>query len=318
MEPRRPELRDFGVSEREYRLYTGARSNVDEVDGQLLGVTYFVVVLIVVSVAFFVTRSWGTTIGWGIGAVFCFPITGAIAFGISTLIQPVCTWFQRNRMLVSDVPHKIRNYDEAVKVYLDAYGQWEESECQRKEHERQVREAEQRQRDVLRRQQRKREQFWQSLDGIEFEQEVAALCRAMSYYVETTPRTGDQGIDLILKQRGKTTIVQCKAHKNPVGPAVVRELYGSMYDYGADSAVLARSGGFTKGVLNFAQDKKITLLDAPELARLAVQYGHEIKQMPETSPTCPKCERSMVLRYGNRGAFWGCPTFPTCRGTRAV
>ncbi len=34
------------------------------------------------------------------------------------------------------------------------------------------------------------------------------------------------------------------------------------------------------------------------------------------APTCPKCGTSMIKRSGPRGEFWGCSTFPKCKGTR--
>ncbi len=37
-----------------------------------------------------------------------------------------------------------------------------------------------------------------------------------------------------------------------------------------------------------------------------------------TSVTCPKCGAPMVKRTGPRGEFWGCSTFPKCRGTRPI
>lgn len=41
------------------------------------------------------------------------------------------------------------------------------------------------------------------------------------------------------------------------------------------------------------------------------------------APCCPDCRRQMVKRIARRGAhsgseFWGCPTFPACRGTREL
>ena len=38
------------------------------------------------------------------------------------------------------------------------------------------------------------------------------------------------------------------------------------------------------------------------------------------APKCPECEETMVMRTGrkSRKQFWGCPTFPKCRGTREV
>jgi ribosomal protein L37AE/L43A len=36
------------------------------------------------------------------------------------------------------------------------------------------------------------------------------------------------------------------------------------------------------------------------------------------APTCPKCGSPMIKRTGPRGEFWGCSTFPKCKGTRNV
>ncbi len=42
---------------------------------------------------------------------------------------------------------------------------------------------------------------------------------------------------------------------------------------------------------------------------------------PDTTPTCPKCNKIMVTRTAKKGdkkgeTFWGCSTYPTCWGTR--
>ncbi len=36
------------------------------------------------------------------------------------------------------------------------------------------------------------------------------------------------------------------------------------------------------------------------------------------APVCPACGSVMVKRRGPRGEFWGCSTFPKCRGTRPI
>lgn len=36
------------------------------------------------------------------------------------------------------------------------------------------------------------------------------------------------------------------------------------------------------------------------------------------APVCPKCNSPMVKRKGPRGEFWGCSTFPKCKGTRPL
>lgn len=37
-----------------------------------------------------------------------------------------------------------------------------------------------------------------------------------------------------------------------------------------------------------------------------------------SKPNCPKCQLDMVKRNGKYGSFWGCPSFPKCRGTRPI
>ena len=43
----------------------------------------------------------------------------------------------------------------------------------------------------------------------------------------------------------------------------------------------------------------------------------EARAEPE-SPACPQCEAPMRKRNSARGDFWGCSTYPACKGTRQV
>jgi hypothetical protein len=92
------------------------------------------------------------------------------------------------------------------------------------------------------------ENFWRSLSGRVFEIEMAELFRNMGYLAELSAQGGDGGIDIILRKDKEEIIVQCKAHKKAIGPSVARDLYGTMHHHGATSAILACTGGFTKGV----------------------------------------------------------------------
>ncbi len=184
--------------------------------------------------------------------------------------------------------------------------------------ERQRREAVSAKRVAVKVQRRKQKSFWESLNGVEFERELGRLFRTMGYRVASTPRSGDQGVDLVLRQNRTTTIVQCKAHKRPAGPAVVRELFGSMVHYRADGAILACTGGFTDGVIDFVRGKPIKLLSSWDIARLAEAIDVKPPDITGSPPLCPvpRCGETMKLRELKNGAFWGCPRYPTCRGTR--
>jgi hypothetical protein len=154
---------------------------------------------------------------------------------------------QRNNLL-----EKIRPYEQAVVAY--------EQELARYNH--------------------RREQYWMSLGGVAFENELAAVYRTLGYGVETTKATGDQGIDLILTKNGATVLVQCKGHRRPIGVGAIRDLYGTLIHHKADRAVLACPAGFTQGVIDFVEGKPIDLISARELVRMAENTQLETLQQP--------------------------------------
>ena len=126
----------------------------------------------------------------------------------------------------------------------------------------------------------RREQYWKSLGGVVFENELAALYRKLGYAVETTKATGDEGIDLILRKDGRTVLVQCKGHSRPIGIGAIRDLYGTLMHHKADRAVLACPVGFTQGVIDFVQGKPIDLISARELVRMVEDSQLETLQQP--------------------------------------
>ena len=163
----------------------------------------------------------------------------------------------------------------------------------------------------------------------QFEWMVAEAYRRQGYTVEVALGSGpDGGVDLELRRDGRLSLVQCKRWKNhSVGAPVVRELYGILMDRKADEAIVVISGHFTREAKAFAQGKPITLIDGPALLQLVagVQQGgaaslDEVPDHPqEPTPVCPRCGSAMVLRVARRGSnagrsFYGCSTFPACKG----
>jgi len=122
-------------------------------------------------------------------------------------------------------------------------------------------------------QQKSQPAFWTSLSGERFEQELAYIYSKMGYEVSLTPTTSDQGVDIVLSKGGKKIIVQCKAHKRPVGTSVVRDLYGTLINFQeahpeADKAILASTAGFTSGVEEFVKDKPIRLISLEDIIHM--------------------------------------------------
>lgn len=171
----------------------------------------------------------------------------------------------------------------------------------------------------------------------QFELLVGEGFQRQNYTVSETGGGGaDSGIDLVLGKGGEKFFVQCKQWKAfKVGVTVVRELYGVMAAGGAAGGFVVTSGRFTQEAMAFASGRDIQLIDGQALlelirdGRTARRSGgtHRVRPpasdvaSPSDTPACPLCAGSMVRRVARRGSsvgdsFWGCSTYPGCKGTR--
>jgi restriction system protein len=158
----------------------------------------------------------------------------------------------------------------------------------------------------------------------EFEDLVAEAYRRKGYVVTETAGGADGGVDIILKKGTEKILVQCKQWKmKKVGVKLVRELYGVVIAEGASEGVVISSGIFTREARTFARGKPLELIDGEGLLKMIT--GVQKKQMPVKSESkdilCPSCGNSMVIRTAKKGnhagdKFWGCSSFPKCKGTR--
>lgn len=172
-----------------------------------------------------------------------------------------------------------------------------------------------------------------------FEELIAEAYRRRGFSATITGGGGaDGGVDVILRKESETVLIQCKHWKTfKVDVPKVRELLGVVTATSADRGILITSGKFTSAAKQFADGNRLELVDGDGLVKLM----HEItagvtpadigpsviasqKAAPaEASPSCPLCNSEMVARVATRGkgtgeSFWGCSTFPRCRGTRPM
>ncbi len=166
----------------------------------------------------------------------------------------------------------------------------------------------------------------------QFELMVAEAYQRKGYQVEESLRGGaDGGIDLVLRKQGRTYLVQCKNwRKQSVGAPIVREQLGLRIHHQADGSIIITSGHFTREAIAFAEANEIELVDGSALLELIKGVQRPLNNEPSvlatkatspgSDPICPRCGSAMVLRKARRGAnagntFWGCSTYPQCRGT---
>lgn len=168
------------------------------------------------------------------------------------------------------------------------------------------------------------------LDRVEWKHFEDLCCRfyqEKGIRAETTRLGADGGIDVRLFQDDTTparitSIVQCKAWNQQVGVKSVRELRGVMAHEKVEKAFFMAPNGFTNEAKAFATDNRIVLIDGhlflAMLQRLPLESSQRLLVFATegdwTTPTCPSCGIKMKARQGKRGGFWGCASYPKCRG----
>lgn len=118
----------------------------------------------------------------------------------------------------------------------------------------------------------KEQAWWWTLDGWQFEQEVARVFRSNGYKATVTKGSGDGGVDIILKKENYKAIVQCKHHHNPLSPEPVRALWGIKDDWGADEVIMVASSGLTSASAEFVRNKpNYKVLNLDDIIRMSQQ-----------------------------------------------
>ncbi|WP_371283058.1 restriction endonuclease [Dokdonella sp.] len=171
-----------------------------------------------------------------------------------------------------------------------------------------------------------------NLSWREFEILVGEAFRRQGYVTQETGLGGaDGGIDLVLKKDGKTTLVQCKQWRTQrVDVKVVREMFGLLTHHRAAAVKIVAVGNYTRDAEEFVAGKSIELICGDSLLSMirgvqststGIASSRESLvdvQDQANAPNCPKCGSTMVGRVNRRtrDRFWGCKSYPTCRGTR--
>lgn len=117
-------------------------------------------------------------------------------------------------------------------------------------------------------------------DGFEFEIWCAEQIQRQGWEIEATPKSGDQGVDIIVRRDGFAVAVQCKRYTSPIGNAAVQEVHAGRTFVGAKGAIVIGTGGFTKAAKSIAAISKVELLDALDIGNFSEIFGHKSKATP--------------------------------------
>ena len=104
--------------------------------------------------------------------------------------------------------------------------------------------------------------------GIKFENYCMDILKKNGWDVKETPKTGDQGVDLIASINNFRICIQCKDHKKAIGNKAVQEISAGKLFWKGTHAIIVSKSGFTKSAHQLAKSNNVKLINEYQLKDL--------------------------------------------------
>ena len=97
------------------------------------------------------------------------------------------------------------------------------------------------------------------MSGVEFEKLISEIFRFCGFETTLTPKTGDQGIDIVAKKGNTTIAIQAKRYNKSVGNHAIMEAVAGMKHYNADRVIVVTNNYFTESAEILAKENNVDL-----------------------------------------------------------
>ena len=97
-------------------------------------------------------------------------------------------------------------------------------------------------------------------DYHEYESIVSNMFEILGWDTLITPKSGDQGADIIIEKYNMKFVVQCKLYSQPVGNKAVQEVIAAKGFYEAFGAIVVTNNDYTKSARQLAESHSVILL----------------------------------------------------------
>jgi hypothetical protein len=103
-----------------------------------------------------------------------------------------------------------------------------------------------------------------------------------------------------------------------------RMMMRGVIQMGATVGIFIVPASFAVGaVISLANRRKQKRVAAHATGSLASPSTLSMSLSSSVVPACPTCSKQMIQRTARKGpnagqSFWGCPSYPTCKGTRQI
>lgn len=102
----------------------------------------------------------------------------------------------------------------------------------------------------------------------EFENYCAQILNDNGWNAHATPKSLDQGVDVIAEKDGKKVAIQCKLYSRPVGNKAVQEVSAGKNYYDAEYSAVVTNNSYTVSARQLAKNCNTLLLTVDDLKNL--------------------------------------------------
>lgn len=140
------------------------------------------------------------------------------------------------------------------------------------------------------------------MSGQELEFAIREIYEKRGYTATLTKATGDYGVDIVARHKGKVLAIQAKRYSKPVGVKAVQEVASGCRFYGASDPIVITNSTFTDNAKNLARSLSVKLIDRKDLQKMWAETF--------PMPTIPAFDKSQYdLNETSISALIGKPLF---------
>jgi len=104
--------------------------------------------------------------------------------------------------------------------------------------------------------------------GVSLELECAEILRRNKWQPQLTPKSGDQGADIIAQKGKMKLVIQCKNYESAVGNDAVQQIIAARSFFDATIAAVVSKSGFTKSAIQLAEKTGVLMLSLADLEEI--------------------------------------------------
>ncbi|MDF1660692.1 MAG: restriction endonuclease [Planctomycetota bacterium] len=115
------------------------------------------------------------------------------------------------------------------------------------------------------------------MDPFNFELLIGMFYECLGFQVEETPRSGDQGADVIAIKAGERMVIQTKLYSKPVNNSAVQEVVAAKQHWKCAKTAVVTNNQFTKSALELAESNKVEMIAREQLITMIAEFNPQPK-----------------------------------------